>query len=217
MYAITRRGALRTGLCASLFACALPVLLSGCAAAPEQAAFSAGITALQSRAAEKDSNNFQGYLDRSGTGFKLYGAYDPGVKEKIVLEGGFARMGDVSFDGTWQGQTDVGTIETDIIEVSAGYRYPFTEKFSAGGRVGAAYADVEENEVFAGTPYTNSVSETVPFGGVVFHYAVGEQWSFSANYDRYLDVGEVGETGEGDLEVFGVSAEFRFGGNNRDR
>ena len=198
------RAVLYTGLATAL--------ATGCAnKLPMNGDMSVGAAMFMSRSDFKDYSLFQGSQDRSDMGWKLYGEFDPGVKEKVVFEGGYAQMGDTTFDGLWQGVSDQGTIETDLFEASVGYRYPFTEKFSAGGRVGAAYVDVQEDEIYAGTPESHSASETVPFGGVVFRYAIGERWGIAAHYDRYLDVGKVGETGEGDIEVYGINADFRFG------
>lgn len=192
------------------------VLMAGCASLPTpDMSASAGAALFMSRTDFKDYSQFQGDHDRSDMGWKVYGEFDPGVKEKVVLEVGYAQMGDTSFDGLWEGVSDRGTIETELIEASYGYRYPFSERFSAGGRLGAAYVDVREDEVYGGVPETHEVAETVPFGGVVLHYAVGERWAVAAHYDRYIDVGKVGQTGEGDIEVYGVTADFRFGGGDR--
>ncbi len=188
-------------------------LVAGCATA---GSYKAGFVANTNKSNFKDKTYFDGSQDRGNLGWKLHGVYDPGQKQKIVFEAGYMQLGDTKFDGLWQGVPDAGKIETTTIEASVGYLYPFSEKFSAGGRVGAAYADVKESEIFGGVPYSSSASETVPFGGVVLRFAVGEKWGISASYDRYLDVGKVGETGEGDIDVFGIGADFRFGGSNSD-
>lgn len=152
------------------------VVIAGCAGLPPpEISGAAGAAIFMSRTDFKDYSQFQGSQDRSDMGWKVYGEFDPGVKEKVVLEVGYAKMGETTFDGLWEGVSDQGTIETDGIEASYGYRYPFSERFSAGGRPGAAYVDVQENEIYGGTPESHSASETVPFGGSVFHYAIGER------------------------------------------
>lgn len=191
------------------------VLLAGCASAPP-ATIRAGLAMVMDESNFKDASLFQGSQDRKNLGWKIFGAYDPGRKERVVFEGGYQQLGDTDFDGLYQGIEDRGTIETTTIDVSVGYRYPFTEQFSAGGRVGASYVDVEENEDFGGVPYSSSASETIPFGGVVLRYGIGDDWGVSAHWDRYLDVGEEGETGEGDIDVYGISVDFRFGSSDGD-
>ena len=81
-------------------------------------------------------------------------------------------------------------------------------------QIGAARVNVDEREVYGGEPYSYSVSETVPFGGVILRYDIDDKWAVSAHYDRYLDVGEVDVTGEGDIDVFGINVDFRFADGN---
>jgi hypothetical protein len=168
------------------------------------------------KTAFKDLSLFQGTQDRGDIGWRVFGQFDPGKTERVVFEGGFYQMGDATFDGLYQGVADQGTIETTSIEASVAYRYPITERFSAGGRLGAAAVDVKEREVFGGTPYQSSASEVVPFGGVVLRIGFGDTWGLTAHWDRYLDVGKVGQTGEGDIDSYGISADFRFGGTSSD-
>jgi len=102
-----------------------------------------------------------------------------------------------------------------VIDANVGYRYPVTNAFSLGGRVGAAYADVDESEVFGGIPESNSASGTHPYGGVTARYRFNDRFTLGLNYDRYFDVGEKNKTGEGDIDVIGLQAEFWFGGGDR--
>ena len=196
------------------FAVVAAVLVAGCASTP--GSYRAGLALLIDKSDFKDSSLFQGSQDRSNVGWKLFGQYDPGQKDKIVFEGGYQQLGDTKFDGLYQGTPDQGTIETTTIEVSVGYLYPFTERFSAGGRLGAASVDVDEREVFGGVPESSSASETIPFGGVMFRFGIGDNWGLTAQWNLYPDVGKVGQTGEGDINVYGIGADFRFGGSNSD-
>lgn len=197
----------------TLFAGATLALLSGCASV---ATWSGGLGMTANCSNFKDSQQFVGQEKHDNIGFRVFGKYDPGRRERVVFEGGYTSLGDTDFNGEWNGVDDQGKIETDIIEANVGYRYPFTDKFSAGGRVGAAYVDVSETEVFGGTPYSASASETVPYGGLVARYAFNKNWALSAFFDHYPDIGKAGETGEGDAEVYGLSFDFRFGGSNED-
>lgn len=190
-------------------------LLSGCAAQKE-GTISGGLGFAISNTDFKDPSLFQGDQDSSDTGWKVFGRYDPGRRERIVFEGGYQRMGDTTFDGLFQGVSDQGTIETEVVELSVGYRYPLSDKFSAGGRIGAANVDVQEREVFGGVPESSSASETIAYGGVVIRYAFSRKAGLSAHYDHYPDVGKVGATGEGDIGVFGISVDYQFGGRSDD-
>ncbi len=197
----------------TLVAGATLVLLSGCATT---ATWSGGLGMLGNCSNFKDSQQFTGEEDHGNLGLRVLGKYDPGMRERVVFEGGYTSLGDTDFDGLWNGVSDQGTIETDIIEANVGYRYPFTEKFSAGGRIGAAYVDVSETETYGGKPYSASASETIAYGGIVARYAFNKSWAVSAFFDHYPDIGKAGETGEGDAEVYGITFDFRFGGSNTD-
>ncbi len=198
----------------TLVAVATLVLLSGCASTA--ATWSGGVGLIRNCSNFKDPIRFLGEEKHDDMGYRVFGKYDPGKRERVVFEGGYTSLGDTNFDGTFDDVEDQGTIETEIIEANVGYRYPFTDKFSAGGRVGAAYVDVSEREDFGGTPYSSSASETIPYGGLVARYAINKNWAVSAFFDHYPDIGKTDQTGEGDAEVFGINFDFRFGGSNED-
>ncbi|MEM7432891.1 MAG: outer membrane beta-barrel protein [Pseudomonadota bacterium] len=186
------------------------LLMSACAGTqkvPVEAKF--GLSSAKDN--YKNFSIFQGSSSSNDPGFSLEAEIDPGVKDRIVYSGGYQQLSDIEFDGLYMGVDDVGKIETEMLTVSAGYRYPFTDRFSAGGRIGAAAVDVNEQELFGGVPEKSSASETVPYGGITMKYRVNDRFAISANYDRYLDVGEEGETGEGDIDVFGLSFDISFG------
>jgi len=211
MSTVSRQKTLKSAIVAGLGT----VLLAGCASIP--GSVRGGAALVMDKSGFKDSSVYQGSQDRGNVGWKLFGQFDPGKKDHVLFEAGYQQLGDTEFDGLYQGVPDQGTIETTTIEASVAYRYPFTEKFSAGGRVGAANVDVEEREVFGGIPYESSASETIGFGGIMFRMDFSDRWGLSAHWDRYLDVGKVGQTGEGDIDVYGISADFRFGGSNGEQ
>ncbi|MDJ0910710.1 MAG: outer membrane beta-barrel protein [Woeseiaceae bacterium] len=190
------------------------LLAAGCVTT--EGKLSGGAAFFVSETDFKDLSVFSGSQDKSDTGWKVFLGFDPGQRERIVFEGSYQQMGEATFDGLFQGVTDTGTIETDVLEVNVGYRYPFTQSFSAGGRVGLAYADISEEEIFGGTPEARSTDETIAYGGLVVRFAPSSNWAILAYYDYFPDVGKQDVTGEGDIGVLGIGAEFRFGGRNSD-
>ncbi len=190
------------------------LLFAGCVTT--EGTVSGGAAFFASETDFKDLSLFSGSQDKSDNGWKVFLGFDPGQRERIVFEGSYQQMGDATFDGLFMGVTDTGTIETEVLEVNVGYRYPFTQSFSAGGRVGLAYAEISEEEIFGGTPEARSTDETIAFGGLVLRYAPSRNWAILAYYDYFPDVGKEGVTGEGDIGVIGIGAEFRFGGRNSD-
>lgn len=159
----------------------------------------------------KDTAVFEGSDSSDDVGFTVGGEIDPGKDERVIYQFNYQQLGDTEFDGTFMGVDDVGQIETEMVTVAAGYRYPFSERFSAGGRVGGAAVMVDESEVFGGVPESGSADEVVPFGGVMVRYALTDRFAVTANFDRYLDVGKDGETGESDIDVFGLNFTWEFG------
>ena len=120
----------------------------------------------------KNTSVFEGSDKSNDIGFTIRGVFDPGRPEHTVIDGGYQKLGKTKFDGTFEGTPDTGTIETEMFTLSVGYRHPFTDRFSAGGRIGAAATSIDEDEIFGGTPESRSASETVPFGGIMLKYAI---------------------------------------------
>lgn len=203
-------------LVAALVAGAMLVLLPGCTNTPIDGSFKARLDLIGACSNFKSPIDYSGPEDHNNLGLRVFGQYDIGMKDHVVIDLGYSQVGDTEFDGLWQGVPDQGTIETEMFQASVGYRYPFTDRFSAGGRIGAAYVDVSESELFDGVPYSASASETIVYGGIVGRFAINKSWGVSMFYDHYPDVGEAGETGEGNLEMYGIGVDFRFGGRNSD-
>ena len=205
-------------LIAALVGGAMLVLLPGCATAPkmDDIAVKARLDIFRDNSDFKDPQLFVGTEKHDDFGWRLGAEIDPGKTDHVIFDVGYTKFGDTTFDGLWQGVPDQGTIETESYEASVGYSYPFTDSFSAGGRIGAAYVDVSESELYDGVPYSASASETIAYGGIFGRFAINESWGVSMFFDHYPDVGEVGQTGEGDLQVYGIGVDFRFGGRNSD-
>ena len=203
-------------LVAALAAGAMLVLLPGCANRLPVDEVRVGAQVFADNSHFKNFDLFSGTEKHDKLGWRVYGEYDPGKRDHVVFDAGYTKFGDTTYDGLWEGVPDQGAFETESFEASVGYRYPFTENFSAGGRIGAAYVDVSESELYDGVPYSSSATETIPFGGIFGRVAISEFWGVSVFYDHYPDVGEGEQTGEGDLEVYGIGIDFRFGGSKSD-
>ena len=203
-------------LATAMVAGAMLALLPGCANTPVDGALKARLDVFRNCSNFKNRQLFDGSEKHDDFGWRLSGEFDPGMSDRVVVGLGYSQVGDTKFDGLWQGVPDTGTIETETYEANVGYRYPFTDTFSAGARIGAAYVDVSESELFDGVPYSASASETIVYGGIVGRFAINKSWGVSMFFDHYPDVGKDGETGEGNLEVYGIGVDFRFGGSNTD-
>ena len=213
MYATQKWHALMIALVAG----AMLVLLPGCVTQKVDGNFKAGLDIFRDSTDYKNPELFVGNEKHDDFGWRVFGEFDPGKENHVIYHVGYSKFGDTTFDGLWQGVPDEGTIETESYEASVGYSYPFTESFSAGARIGAAYVDVSESELYDGVPYSASASETIAYGGIFGRFAINESWGVSMYFDHYPDVGEAGETGEGDIQMYGIGVDFRFGGHNSDR
>lgn len=189
------------------------VLAGGCASTPVSIVVGPVWTDAKFKEA---GTTFEGSIDTRDAGFGIFGEFDPGRRERVIFRAGYERFGDVTFDGLYEGVDDVGSIESESFTATLAYRYPFTDRFSAGYNVGVAVTDVSESEVFGGVPEGSSASDTVPFGGLGMKFAVTDRVSISANYNRYLDVGKEDQTGESDVDAFSLNFHYRFGARNDD-
>ncbi|RYZ90453.1 MAG: flagellar motor protein MotB, partial [Moraxellaceae bacterium] len=82
--------------------------------------------------------------DDRDTGFKLFGGYQ--LNRYFSLEGGYFDLGEFGFEatvfptGTLEGNIKLKGVNLDLV----GF-LPFTEKFSAFGRVGVNYAQAKDS------------------------------------------------------------------------
>jgi OOP family OmpA-OmpF porin len=87
--------------------------------------------------------------DDKGTGFKLFGGYQ--FNRYFSLEGGYFDLGKFGYQattlpaGTLNGEMKVSGVNLDLV-----LNVPFTEKFSAFARVGAANANAKDTFVATG-------------------------------------------------------------------
>jgi hypothetical protein len=91
---------------------------------------------------------------------------------------------------------------------------PLGEMFDVHARFGIFFSDME---IDIGTAIaTASDSENLSASSEDLYYGVGAalhvgaNWSFSADWQRYADVGDEDESGEGDIDALSLSIMFRF-------
>lgn len=146
-------------------------------------------------------------------GFKLFGGYQ--VNKYFALEGGYFDLGQFGYvantlpTGTLSGDIKVRGLNLDAV----GF-LPITEKFSAFGRIGVAYAHTDGS--FAGTGAVNvldpspSARDTNLKVGLGVQYAFTDALSLRAEIERYRVNDAVGNKGDVDLASIGLV--YRFGG-----
>lgn len=150
--------------------------------------------------------------DERDTGYKLFGGYQ--FNRFWAIEFGNFDLGGFDFTATTQ---PAGTL-SGAIEI-AGYNLdlvgfiPFTERFSMFGRVGAQYAEAEDQ--FRGTGFVNVLnpnpeeSDTNYKVGLGFQYAISRSLDIRLEGERYRIDDAVGNTG--DIDMLSLGLVYRFG------
>ncbi len=180
-----------------------------------------GISAGQSKAKIDDARitNTLGITPTSiseenrDTGYKLFGGYQ--FNKNFAIEGGYFDLGEFKFTatapvpGTLSGNIKARGLNLDALGI-----LPFTEKFSAFGRVGLNYAETRDS--FSGTGLVHvsnpdpSRRETNYKAGLGLQYNFTESLGMRLEGERYRINDAVGHRGDVDLVSLGLI--FRFGG-----
>ncbi len=153
--------------------------------------------------------------DRS-TGFKLYGGYQ--LHRNFAFEGGYFDLGKFGYTAN---TIPTGTLDGNIrlkgFNLDAVGLLPFTDRFSALGRVGLNYAKASDS--FTGTGAVNVTNPNPSKSGTNYKLGVGLQYAFTealgmrAEVERYRVNDAVGNKGHVDL--FSVGLVYRFGGKTQ--
>jgi OOP family OmpA-OmpF porin len=151
--------------------------------------------------------------DDRDIGFKLFGGYQ--FNRNFALEGGYFNLGKFGFTAT---TVPAGTLTGDIklqgVNLDAVGILPITDKFSAFGRAGLAYAQTRDSFTRTGAvTVTNpnpSKNDTNYKFGLGLEYALTPSLGLRAEAERYRINDAVGN--RGDVDLFSVGLVFRFGG-----
>jgi OOP family OmpA-OmpF porin len=146
-------------------------------------------------------------------GYKLFGGYQ--YNKYFSVEAGYFDLGRFGFDTS---TTPTGTLSGDIrlkgLNLDAVGTLPITDRFSAFGRIGVAYARTEDSFVGSGAvnvlnPNPSSRDTNLKVGLGV-QYAFTDALSLRAEIERYRIDDAVGNKGDVDLASIGLV--YRFGG-----
>jgi OOP family OmpA-OmpF porin len=150
--------------------------------------------------------------DDRDTGYKLFGGYQ--FNRNFAIEGGYFDLGEFGYTAT---TVPVGTLDGRIklkgINVDVLGFIPFTEKFSAFGRVGVNYAEAKDRFSGAGAvnvlnPYADERDTNLKLG-VGVQYAFTNALAMRVETERYRINDAVGNRGDVDLVSIGLL--YRFG------
>jgi OOP family OmpA-OmpF porin len=150
--------------------------------------------------------------DERDAGYKLFGGYQ--FNRYFALEGGYFDLGEFDFNahttppGTLDGSLELNGINFDAVGI-----LPFTEKFSAFGRIGVNYAKAKAS--IDGTGAVSTLDPNSSEYGTNYKLGVGIEYAFTRSVamrveaERYriddsLDA-------KGDVDLFSVGVLYRFG------
>lgn len=150
-------------------------------------------------------------------GFKLFGGYQ--LNRNFAVEGGYFNLGKLGYTatttpaGTLTGEMKVQGLNLDLVGT-----LPFSEKFSAFGRVGLTYADTKDNFSGTGAVSVSNPSASKQAGGYKFglglQYELTKALAMRVEAERYRIDDAIGNKGDVDLVSLGLI--FRFGGKTQE-
>ena len=145
--------------------------------------------------------------------YKLFGGYQ--FTRYFALEGGYYSLGKFGFSattapaGSLDGNTRMNGYDLDAVGI-----LPFTEKFSAFGRLGVNRTEVRDS--FTGSGLVQVTDESPDKRSNHYKFGVGLQYSFAdhlqgrAEVERYRINDAIGN--HGDVDVISLGLVYRFGG-----
>jgi OOP family OmpA-OmpF porin len=147
-------------------------------------------------------------------GFKVFGGYQ--FSRYWAIESGYYDLGDFGFTSvTTPPGTLHGVIGVRGLNFDAVLSLPFTEKFSAFGRAGIAYSEVDG--AFESTGLVTVVEPNSEKNAPNYKFGVGLQYDITRHFglrveaERYRIDDSVGNNG--DVDLFSLGMLFRFGGD----
>lgn len=192
-------------------------------AVAEDSGWFGGLNIGQSRATIDNSRITSGLLtggftttsisdDDRDTGYKLFAGYQ--FNRNFALEGGYFDLGEFSFRAnTLPPGTLNGKIKLNGWNIDAVALLPFTEKFSAFGRLGLNYAEAKDS--FSGTGFVTVRNPSPSKRDTNIKYGAGLQYQFTPSLgmrfeaERYRIDDAVGN--KGDIDLLSVGLVYRFG------
>ena len=160
-------------------------------------------------------------LDDSDTSFSLVGGYR--VSEYFALEAGYVDFGAMEYRST--GVVDpIGLpptaaafsadVEVTGFTMAAIGSVPIGAAFDVHGRAGVLFADTEftVGASMLGSSASDSFSADSQdlFYGLGVGLQLGQNWSFSLDWQQFKDVGDDDETGEADVNRLSLGVSYKL-------
>jgi OOP family OmpA-OmpF porin len=151
--------------------------------------------------------------DNSSTGYKAFGGYQ--LNRNFAVEGGYFDLGRSSYrlnttpTGSFNGETRVRGLNLDLVGL-----LPMSDRFTAFGRIGAAYAQSRASVTTTGavpvSNYNTRNNDTNLKVGLGVQYAITQALAVRAELERYRINDPIRNRGHIDMASVGLV--YRFGG-----
>ena len=150
--------------------------------------------------------------DNRDTGYKIFGGYQ--FNRNFAVEGGYFNLGQFGFAattvpaGTLDGSIKLQGLNLDLVGI-----LPFTDRFSAFGRVGLNYA--QARDAFSGTGAINVIRPDPSERASNVKFGAGLQYDFTKSVgmrleaERYRINDAVGN--KGDIDLVSLGLVYRLG------
>lgn len=161
-------------------------------------------------------------LDDSDTSFSLFGGYR--ISRYFAVEAGYIDFGTAEYRSsgivdplgpqTPQPASYSADLEVKGFTAAAVGTLPLNQMFELHARLGVLFADTEISETAAIS--TTSLSDSFSadsqdlFYGVGAGFHLGQNWTFSLEWQQYKDVGDEDETGETDIDRVSLGVIFKL-------
>ena len=153
--------------------------------------------------------------NKKDLGYKIFGGYQ--FNQNFALEAGYFNLGEFGYrattvpTGTLTGNIKIQGVNIDVLGI-----IPFTERFSAFGRLGVQYAEAKDHFSSTGAVATPSnpnpsKSDTNYKAGVGIQYNFTQSLGMRAEAERYRIDDAVGK--KGDINLFSLGLVYRFDQN----
>jgi len=150
--------------------------------------------------------------DNRDTSYKLFGGYR--YNKNVAVEAGYFDLGQFGFTATTApAGTLTGKIKLKGLNLDAVGTLPFTEKFSALGRLGLNYAQTRDSFIGTGAatvlnpnPSKNQINYKL---GAGLQYDLTQSLGMRVEAERYRINDAVGN--RGDVDMYSLGLVYRFG------
>ncbi len=156
-------------------------------------------------------------LDDSDTSFSLFGGYR--ISEYFSVEAGYVDLGTEKYRASGLIAPSVpatfsAEFESKGFTAAAIGAVPIGHSFDVHGRAGIYFADSEVSgrATIGSSVGTSSLSANSQdfFYGLGVGMQVGQNWSFSLDWQQFKDVGDEDKTGETDVDRLSLGVTYRL-------